>query len=135
MKKSALYQKSGGTAGKGSPIPQVLPVLKAIGSKIMQNKTKSTLTGLAANQVATDDSDRPWYVKVARAADQWGPTLGVLSYIDDHAKKHAGRTKVSVNRVTSPLPPGVGENKFNYNESQFFKDQQKLMKESTKTNK
>jgi hypothetical protein len=109
-KRSALYQKSGGQAGEGSPIPQVLPFIKAIGSKIMQNKTKSTLTGFATHQAVTDDSDRPWYEKVVRAVDQWGPTLGVLSYIDDHAARHAGDKRTTPNPVTSPLPPGVGKN-------------------------
>ncbi len=92
-KRSALYQKSGGQAGEGSPIPQVLPILKAIGTKVMQNKTKTAITGLATHQLATDKRDMSFGEKTLRTIDDW-TTGGLGQMFYDSRHNEAGRQQL-----------------------------------------
>jgi len=92
-KRSALYQKSGGQAGEGSPIPQVLPILKAIGTKIMKNKVNTAIVTGATHQLATDKRDMSFGEKALRTIDDW-TTGGLGQMFYDSRHNEAGRQQL-----------------------------------------
>jgi hypothetical protein len=72
-----------------SPVKQagiILQGLKYAGKKLLSKKgvTTGLVAGATEQAVSDNTKNRSTVEKVARAVDEWGPTMGILSYIYDN---------------------------------------------------
>ena len=101
-----------------SPVKQggiILKGLKYAGKKLLSKK--GVTTGLAAGateQAVSDNTEKRGTVeKVARAVDEWGPTMGIGSYIYDNKEDIVKESKKAQKSKAKRSTKGfvVGERK------------------------
>ena len=87
-----------------SPVKQggiILKGLKYVGKKLFSKKGGATvMTAGGAKQAVSDNTkNRSTVEKVVRAADEWGPTMGLVSSAYDNVKE--GKTSLPEAKATA----------------------------------
>tara|TARA_R110000765_G_C18632222_1_gene573067 strand:- start:23 stop:367 length:345 start_codon:yes stop_codon:yes gene_type:complete len=101
-----------------SPVKQggiILKGLKYVGKKLLSKKGVTTgLAAGAAEQAVSDNTkNRSTVEKVVRAVDEWGPTMGIGSYIYDNKEDIVKESKKAQKSKAKRSTKGfvVGERK------------------------
>ena len=85
-----------------SPVKQtglVVKGLKWLGKKAFSKKSLATASAVGASEQAISDNtkNRSTVEKIVRAADEWGPTMGLISHMYDNDA--AGKVRASFKRM------------------------------------